>query len=581
MSERTEKSCSGGSTGNLIQAERPNSYLHVALILLAGVLARIPYYLGFRPTWSGDSQGYAEPYALWVHHVFGIGERTPVYPLFLGLVQWIAAAEPGFVLSMRSAYVAILVQSILDIVAAALVYFTLRSLRIHASIALGASLFLATIPGVCNYEMNILNMSFSFFLMALATFLFLKSVNCSKTARGALCAVACGIAFALAVLNRPEMLIFVVILLIFTACLKLQKPSVSQHPARPLKTAAWIAIPVMSAVFVWMFLMYVAVGEFRVTTLDGWNRSRTVYNMFDRVDGDDRVIGEIMSRTYRQQVSTGSSLNIREIMWQAQGELISNYSRYPVVDPNTNIGTFHQETIRVAHKILGLVEVPCEGKLNDYCWEGIRIKINTGDYLGKVSWKLARKYPRDWLHNVTSNFLQESFNFSYVDSRAAIVDFDADAPDGSGILKNDRAAKLTVAATRLHAPLLLLTYMVTLACSILSPLILFRKQDEHWLQDAAVTSLAVASVGTILGTCVLAGYNRVYSLPHLVVFVICTAYAWENSPRIAAAVSGRIVGSVGASTRVQGIPPLTAVVQVWIAASSFVHRLASRRTTRS
>jgi hypothetical protein len=545
ISERTEETVAAqASAGNLVQAKRSNTHLHVILILLAGVLARIPFYLAFRPIWSGDSPGYAAPYAMWTYHVFGNGERTPVYPLFLGLVQWLAMVTPKAELDIRAAYIAILTQSILNIIGAVLFYFSLRSLRIRATIAFGSSLFLATISGVCSFEMNILNMSLSFFLLVLAAFLFLRAMNGFKEGRGnTLLATATGFALALAVLNRPDMLIFVVLLLTITACMRPKSQSTSdlQSAARPLKAATWIGIPVAFAVIVWMCLMYVAIGEFRITTLDGWNRSRTVYNMFDSVDEEDRAIGVIMSRTYRQQVDTGADVNIREIMWQAQNDLYSNYARYPIVDPNNYHSPLGQKAIRITHDILGLVEVRCEGGiLNNYCWEGIRVKINTGDYLGRVSSKLARRYPKDWVANIVGNFVQESFNFSYMEPKSAVAGFKSISPDGREAAMNEGAARLTIATNKVHAPLLLLTYLITLCYFALSPLVLFRKQDEHWLHDAVVTSLAIASVGTIIGTCVLAGYNRAYSLPHLVIFVICTAYAWANRSRIVAAVSARL-----------------------------------------
>jgi hypothetical protein len=351
----------------------------VGFILLAGLLARIPFYLAFRPVWSGDSPGYSLFYYLWRHHVFYLGERTPVYPLFLGAAQWLAGGPPEPFLSQRAAYAAILMQSALDVLAAVLFYFTLRALRIRGSIALGASIFLATIPAVCGYEMNILNMSLAFFSLVLVISFFVSTVQRLRTGKDiGIAARATGTALAVAVLNRPDLLIFAVLLLLITACLSL-KPrlpgSVSKFSAGPLGAAAWMALPLVSGLFVWMLLM-------------GF-----------------------------------------------------------------------------------------EGHAAD----GIKFVRN-----------------------------------------------------GSTFVRNNSIAAITNAAANAESPLLTLMYVVTLGYVIFFFLraILSGERGDHWLTDVTVATLAVASVGTIVGTCVLAGLNRVYSLPHLVVFTICTAYALENLSRI-------------------------------------------------
>lgn len=512
------------------------SWLHVAFILLTGLLARVPFYLAFRPIWSGDSPGYSEAYFLWTQHIFFRGERTPVYPLFLGAAQWLASVPPAPLLSLRASYAATLMQSALDVLAAAFFYFTLRSLRIRGSIALGASLFIATIPAVCAYEMNILNMSLAFASLGFVTWLFLLTMNRLQAGKDIRLAVlSTGAALAVAVLNRPDLLIFFVVLLPSAAILAC-KPrlcgSASRLSSRPMGLVAWIGFPVAIALLAWMTLMYVGIGEFRITTLSGWNRSRTVYNMFDRVDPEDHAIGEIMSRTYLQEAGRDAQVNLREIMWPALGELLDNYSRYPITDPTRDPSPFHLRMVHAAHNFLGLVEIPCEVNPRIYCWQRMRTRINTGDYLGEVSGKLARKYPVESLHNVAANFLEESFNFRYTDAKPAIEDVIAPSADSYAAVRNNSIAAFTTSAANAEAPLLALMYVVTLGYAVCFPFIVFRKQDGRWLNDAAVASLAAASVGTIAGTCVLAGLNRVYTLPHFVVFVICTSYALENWSRI-------------------------------------------------
>lgn len=544
MTARGENSSRAG----LFQATEHGAKLgghwcYMALLFLCGVLVRIPFYLASHPIISGDSPGYIRPYVIWFHHVFGNGERTPVYPLFLGFSQVLSGQSLGLLLTLSSAYIAIILQSALNIAGSLLLFHTLRSVQCRLRFALGVSLFLVCIPGICALEMNILNMALSVGLMMLTCSLFLLTMR--RVALGQKCrlpAVATSAALAVSVLNRPEMLIFAFVAVIGFAGLlwsvRRSRTLTTSQTAPSVMTAFWMAFPALGTILLWMSIMYVGLGEFRITTLNGWNASRNVYNLFDRVDAEDRAIGEIMSRTYRRQLQQGGQVNLREIMWEAKSEIIFNYARYPIADPNLHHSSLGWEAIRIGHDLLHLVEVPCEATTNgshvltDYCWEDIRVKINTGDYLGRVSWKLARENPREWLMNVTSNFFQESFNFLYVDAKPAVEGMNNTSADGRDAILNQWLNRSTNYAVRLTAPLLFAAYLLTWGFVALSLRFLCRPQDKDWLRDATVSVLAFASLGTILGTCVLAGFNRIYNLPHLVVFTLCSAYLLEHWPRL-------------------------------------------------
>ena len=310
--------------------------------------------------------------------------------------------------------------------------------------------------------------------------------------------------------------------------------------AKPLpKVALLIALAAAPAILGWMTIMYVRIGQFRITTLYGWNKSHTVYNLFDRVGPEDKILGAIMAKSYRQQLETGGT-NLRDIMWPAQDELVANYAAYPWDDSTFHPSPFHQWFTRAVQRRFGWVQIPCRVQSVPYCFENMRINIDIGDYLGSVSSKLARRYPGAWLANIAANFATETFNFNYSDAKPARLGAESIDPDGNAPVRNRSAANLVTMACKLHAPVLVLIYVVTLTWFLVSPFIIFCKNDEHWLRDSAVATLVIASVGTIVGTCVLAGFNRAYSLPHLVVFTICTAYAWEHRSRIAAAVSPRM-----------------------------------------
>ena len=509
---------------------------HVGLILFFGTLVRIPFHLTFRPTLSGDSEGYSSFYALWVNHHFYLGERTPVYPFFLGFAQWLSSVTPARILSIRAAGFAVRMQSAVDVLGAVLFYVAIGTLRIRPRTALVFTLFLVTIPAVCQYEMLILNMSFSFTWLIVVMSLFLFTIKRMESGKStAALSVATGICASLAVLNRPEFLIFLILLC--ALMLLLRVTSSSEAAAKRLPGAAiLIAISAVPAILAWMIIMYAGIGQFRITTVNGWNKTRTVYNLFDRVDPEDRVIGGIMAETYNR-LKPSDRVNHREVVWPAEKQILQHLDRYPGdsyrdIDAPANPSPFHQTVNRAVQHTFGFVELPCKARMVDFCWEMMRIKIDTGDYLGDVSGKLARKYPGLWLSNIATNFAEESFNFDYFSAKPSTLDVSDIAASGDAPVINHTSANLIGWICKLHVPFLLLTYLVTLGCFFLSPKAFFQRHDEHWLGDAAVAILAVASIGTLVGTCVLAGFNRVYSLPHLAIFTMCSAYAWEHRVRV-------------------------------------------------
>jgi hypothetical protein len=67
---------------------------HVGIILACGAAFRLIYQMAYKPWWSGDSVMYSNLFYLWTRHTYVDAERTPGYPLFLGLAQWLAGNAP-------------------------------------------------------------------------------------------------------------------------------------------------------------------------------------------------------------------------------------------------------------------------------------------------------------------------------------------------------------------------------------------------------------------------------------------------------------------------------------------------------
>jgi len=185
--------------------------------------------------------------------------------------------------------------------------------------------------------------------------------------------------------------------------------------------------------------------------------------------------------------------------------------------------------------VLGMVKVPCE-KPGQECSASLRRRVNMGDYVGKVSWKLIRRYPSAYLGNVADNFVRDTFNFRYADSNPAREEARNVTVDGGECVRNESVAKLLARATNAQAPLLMVSYLVTLGFVVVAPRVFMCKAGECPVADTIVTGFALATVGTFIAMCCLSGYNKEYSIPHLGAMVICTAYAVENRSRIAAAM---------------------------------------------
>ena len=524
-----------------------SKYDPFVLISLSGVLARLPFYLAYKPIWSSDSWGYSLPYFFWINHDFYLGERTPGYPLFLGLTQWLAGTAARPALSLPAAYTTVCLQSLLDVLAASLLYYALAVIRVRRSIALVSALFAVTIPGLCNFEMNILNISLAFFCLTLAATAFaimMRKLGEERQFIGA--SVVTGLLLSCAGLVRPENLVFLAVLaaaMIGISLRSLWSRLTSEVPRRLAVAAVLMLVSAAPLVLAWMTWNYVGIGEFRITTLTGWNRSKTVYNMFDRVGPEDRLVGEILSSSYRQRNSNGRI--VRDHVWQAQTILGERYWEMPIEDSTRSLSAFHQKVDRIFEDVLGMkFRIPCD-RPDKLCTELLRrevdiydyrLKVNLGNYVGKVSWKLIRKYPGSYLYNVADNFVRDTFNFRYVDARSAVAGAHSISLDGKDYVKNRVFAGLVEKAVIVQAPLLSVLYFITIGFVLSSPLVLTGKAHEHAITDATVTLLAMATVGTFVATCMLSGFNKEYSAPHLGVLVICGAYAVENRARIAAAI---------------------------------------------
>lgn len=512
-------------------AERKQLLLHVAIILASGALFRLLYQLTFKPCWSGDTQGYATEFYGWVLRTYSIADRPPIYPLFLGLVQRLAGTAPlpkG--MSIAGQYLAVILQSTLNLGAALSVYFSLRSLRTKPRFALAGGISFALIGVVCLMEMLLLSEALSLFFVTFGICLFLSSIGRIQAhSRFALTALLSGFIFSLAILTRPENLIFVAVLVTTVLLLALRCGILpAMHwAARPLATLAILLVSAAAPlVLCWMTWNLIGSGEFRINTLTGATRTESVYNLFDRVGPEDRIAGLILQQSYL--LKNGNGQTYRHHVWVAMPKLLRAFDIgvLPVtVTENVPTSPFWLVVRHRVSRTFGIQE---------RAWADGQVSVQPialYDYLGALSGRLAKQYPLPYLRNVASNFIADTFDYSYPPFNLSETN-DPHAPEGGNVVRSRALYTVTLWINRIEEPLLVAAYLVLLGFALASPWLLNGRSPQHLLNDGAVAALALAALATIVCCCVVAAYYPAHGVPFFAVHVICFFTAAANTDRI-------------------------------------------------
>jgi len=482
---------------------------HVVIILSCGGAFRFIYQMAYKPWWSGDSVNYSDVFYLWTHRIFVDAERTPGYPLFLGLVQWLAGNAP-IARGMRipSQYLAVHLQSVLGLLAAVFIYFSLRALSVRPKLALAGGIAFALIGAVCLFEMRILSELLSLFFVMLGVLFFLRCMQAVRNSTGfAAIALLSGASFSFAIITRPENLVFVVVLssMLMVLATRCSYLPVTQRYARPLlKLAILLVFAASPLVLSWMTLNLVNIGQFRINTYNGALRTETTYNMFNLVDEEDRVAGDMLWRSYLASNSHGHVK--RDHVWDALDEITHAWQNGSLPIP-----AFDWSRPENAHY---------PGQV-----------VHLYDYLGQISWKLAEKHPLLYLRNVLNNFASDTFDYNLAPPSPAETE-DPHAPEGGSVVRDQTAYTSTVWINRIETPLLTAAYVALLAYVVFSPLLLLSSERDEFLRDGAVVAIAVATFATIFCMCAVAAYFPEHGVPFIGVMVICALYTVSNSKRI-------------------------------------------------
>lgn len=520
----------------------------ILAIIVCGVIIRILYRCLFLPCWYGDTRTYVDAGDLLAHGYFTDGARTPGYPLFLALARWL---WPGHFpdLPFGAALLATALQSILGVVSIVLVYETLRALRVSKKATIAGTAFFAVLHGICQFEMFLLAQSLSLFAVVLGICLFAKTMaGVDRDENPTIRAISTGAAFSFAVLVRPENLVLFLLLALLPGLLWLRSQWLQREneKSRRLGRVA-VLLPMAAAPLLlgWMAWNYIGVGRFQITTLTSWNVNSSVYNLFDRVDPEDRVIGELLSRAdlirnhpeavpakERFFVPKVPGQVIQDTYWAVWKQIIDRHAEMPLPPPRTT-------STRLGAWIRSLGSTEARKYTHAYAAGAPihpipdRDPNEIGDYMASVSWKLIRKYPGAWLHNAFLDFTREGFSFHMGPPPIGDLPDPRSYWDG-GVIQNNTLRRLAVWSDRLQAPVLTLLFVLTLGLGSSYPWFVSCWTDRDETCDATAAALALGVTATIAACCLFACYMPHFGVPHWGTIVICGTYAIDRTVRFVA-----------------------------------------------
>ena len=466
-------------------------------LLVAAALFRLLFYEAYLPWWAGDSSGYAALAALYSHHLLGLwdGGRTPAYPLFLYGCECLAGGEMKDKLTPHAGQIVVGAQTLLGLASVVLVFFTMERLQVRSSLRIIFTLIYALLAPVAQFEMIILSESLSLFCLLLSVYLLAVVMDRLRKRRPAAgMALLAGLAAGLSVLARPN-LVFIWGLFFTTLPLLGCLGYLRRLDTPPW--AAWLTTVVQCAgggalvILACMIFNYWNTNNFALTPMTGLTRSFAVYNLFDRVHPQDRVLGAIMDKYYRQANPHGERK--RDYIWQAIPEIWAHYQEMPVQQDPGRLHTVYLD-----------------------------------NYLGTISNYLMRENRGVWLRNSMEQ-LPTTFDFDLPQTTPEDKGGDPISLSGTSVVRDVNAWRATVVIARWEAPLLLGTYLLTFAAVVIGAVQIWRARCLSTALLALFSfNLALGSVLSMVVFCMLAAYYNRYSLPLFPEFIICSAYVLET-----------------------------------------------------
>jgi len=487
------------ATPELPSGPRQQETRSILIILVCGTAVRALYHALFVPWWSSDTITYVDAGYLLRHGYFTDGARTPGYPFFLRLAHWLSMT-PAPYFDASSMVVAAALQSMLGLLATVLVYDTLRILLVRKRLVVMGTLFFAVLHGICQFEMALLSQSLALFALVLGIWLFARTMAKVAQRRSPIAlTILTGIALSFAVLVRPENLVFSLALVLVIGLLWLQSKLLLASDQRPRSwgvVALTLPLALAPLLLAWMTWNYIGIGRFKITTLTSWNMCSSVYNLFDRVEPEDHVLGELLVKAHlvrnHPEMVTGEKFwkatlpgeVVQDAYWTTIWEIVYRRAEMPIPPPHPASNGFllwvrglgSAEARRFTHAYAAGARIPVVPDKNP---NNIGDPNAIGEYINSVSWKLVRKYPAAWLLNVIENFNREAFKFSL--SPPPPSEFkDPRSWDGQTVVRERELWSFAVWWNRLQAPFLTVFFILTLGIPAL-------RRRSYWVPMMATS----------------------------------------------------------------------------------------------
>lgn len=457
----------------------------IILLAIGGGVLRALFHITYTPIWAGDSIGYSSKWKLLISRWWqdDDGLRLPGYPIFLGFAQWLAGSPPQMRLTYASAEIAVWLQQLAGVGAVILLYLVFQSLGVSRRVAFWGAMVFALQAGVCLFEMYLLPLALTSYLLIAALWLFTSSVSRAVNGQSSyIHAVGSGLTFSIAALTRAEVAVFLAVLISVWAVVSLlYRRRVEFTALRPaLLTVTASALPLLVG---WMSYNAINLGQFTLTTATSYNATSTVYNLFDRVEKEDRVFGQIMVKYYRGPTRI-------DFINDASPELLAHAS-----------------------------EMPLEHRRP---WSR---NADLFAYAGQVSRRLQWRYPRTYLSNAaqsfgrTFNFIPESVPLQHVS--------DPESPDGDTVVKKQLGYNLTEWLRRIEAPVIFVFYCLTLLFIPAAVIANKMGRCHDTVNNAAVFAVALSTAATLAAFGFAHTYFQHYGICYFGTIVLCGVVACD------------------------------------------------------
>ena len=236
-------------------------------------------------------------------------------------------------------------------------------------------------------------------------------------------------------------------------------------------------------------------GYFAITTLRGFVQTSALRDMFDKVDPEDKVLGDIIHKHYLEVKS--QNIHWPDYVTSAWADIVAHSNEMPIP---------HRKPWQLGPDI--------------------------EHYMGQVSWKLMTKYPLDWLRNAAENFV-DTFTFT----QGFWPKRDDLTIDHSPSIKNEATYTVLKTVEDVEYPFLSVIYVLTLFLSVGSALEIviarFRKKqittkNEAHVSGLVVTALGLATFGAFAGYTLFACYLPRYGASYVGGMIIFTGYTLDR-----------------------------------------------------